>query len=148
MNDKKFIALSSIFFLMFIFGMGTLFVQEPISNYLRATTAQVSSEKSFITAIPQIGKTEGSISETKPAQIKVNVYIRTDSGDLLAQKTVKLSTDLTSVNISPSDTQDTNKDGKAEFILTSTTPGVAQLTAQELTSGKTISNSLSVEFTP
>ena len=146
MNDKKFIALSSIFFLMFIFGMGTLFVQNPLSNYLRATTSTVSSEKSFLTAIPQIGSPQGTTSSTKPEKIKVNVYIRTDSGDLLAKKTVKLSTDLSSVTISPSDTQETDKDGKVEYMLSSKSPGTAQLTAQELGSGTTIKNSLSIEF--
>lgn len=149
MSDNKFIILSSVFFLMFIFGMGTLFVEKPLSNFLNAATATVSVDKSLITAIPQVC----SLSNTSPnfcpdKKIRVDVYIRNEKGSLLAKKTVKLSTNLPNVSIHPTDTQNTNEGGKAEFFLTSTIPGIADLTVVETTSGKTINQHLSVVFAP
>jgi len=140
MNDKKFLALSSVFFLMFIFGMGTLILQDPLSTFIQANTATVSGDKSFLTAIPQVGAT----TET----IKVNVYIRDENGDLLPQKTVKLTTDLPAITIAPQDTQITDDNGKVEFTLTSATPGTAHLTAVETSSGTSVQNTVSVEFSP
>ncbi len=125
---------------MFIFGMGTLMLQNPISNLIQATTSTPSENKSFLTAIPQVG----TIHQT----IKVTVYIRNDDGDLLPQKSVKLSTDLPGVTVSPQDTQVTDENGKAEFTLTSSSPGTAQLTAIETSSGITVKNTVSVEFSP
>lgn len=148
MNDKKFIVLSSIFFLFFIFGVGSLLFQDPLSTVLKATTATVSETKSLITALPQVCS-EGlnPAGKCPDRKIKVDVYIRSDSGDLLAGKTVKLATDLSGVTVSPSDTQITDKNGKAEFILSSSTKGTAHLTAQEQASGKILTQKLSVEFT-
>ncbi|MBI2611898.1 Ig-like domain-containing protein [Candidatus Gottesmanbacteria bacterium] len=135
--DKKFIILSSIFFLLFIFGIGTLIVERPVSQFLRAQTAEVSPTKSFFTAVPQVGNSD----------IKVDVYIRDQDGNVMPGKTVKLSTDLSSVTIEPSDSQNTDNLGKASFSLKSDSPGTANLTVVETTSNVTLTQKLSVEFT-
>lgn len=148
MSDKKFVALSSIFFLLFIFGMGSLFVQEPLSNYLRATTTAVDQNKSIITAIPQVCSSKpNAISKCPNQKIKVAVYIRSENGDLLANKSVQLWTDPTGPNIQPSDIQITNKNGMAEFVLASETPLKVSLFAKEIASQKQLTQTLSVEFT-
>lgn len=125
--------------------MGTFIVERPISQFLRAQNAVVSETKSFFTAIPQVGVTESTSAD--PKDIKVDVYIRDENGNSMPQKTVTLTTDLPSVSITPSSNQTTDELGKASFILKSTSPGTANISVEETTSGTILSQKLSVEFT-
>ena len=139
MNDKKFIILSSIFFLIFIFGMGFLIADRPVSQFLRAQNQTVSPTKSFFTAIPQVSN--------KSQEIKVDVFIRDEDGNVMPKQSVKISTDLSSVTYSPGETQATDDLGKASFILKSASPGTANIRVEETTSKTVLSQNLSVEFT-
>lgn len=131
---------------MFIFGMGFLIADRPVSQFLRAQNQTVSPSKSFFTAIPQASSTEGSEkAETK--EIKVDVFIRDENGNVIPNKTVKISTDLPQITYSPADTQTTDDLGKASFILKSPSPGTANITVSETTSGTTLSQKLSIQFT-
>ena len=126
--------------------MGFLIADKPLSQFLHAQTATVSASKSFFTAIPQVGSVDAN-SNSQSQDIKVDVYIRDENGGVMPDRTVKLSTDLPSVTITPSDLQKTDNLGKAAFILKSKTPGRANISVEETTSGKTLTQKLSVEFT-
>lgn len=157
MKDKKFIILSSIFFLLFIFSIGSLLIGNPLSNYIKAATVTVSASKSIITALPQAC----SVSNNAPfpcaeKKIKVDVYVRSEGGDLIPNRTVQLSTQngiADKITISPSGNQITNTFGKAEFILSSDTIGKTDLIAKDITDPDSakhiqIAQPLSIEFTP
>ena len=139
MKDKTFTALSGIFFLLFIIGVGAVTLNEPISTMLRAKNVAPSPLKSFGVVFPQIASTGRS-------NVKVSVYIRGVDGSILANRSVKLSAEPAVVTIAPSDSAITNEIGQAEFTLTSDSTGKIKLKAQETTSNTDIINIPSVEF--
>lgn len=147
MKDKKFLALSSLFFLLFVVGMATVTLNKPLSGLLRAKNVAPSALKSFIIAFPQKGSTGVEGSPKPPTKIKVSVYIRDVNGSVLPGRSVKLVASLPSVVIAPSDTQTTNNLGMAQFFITAKAPGKTTLTATEIASNTTIANAPTIEFT-
>lgn len=139
MKDKKFIILSSIFFLLFFMSMVMVSFDRPISQILRARTSNPSSAKSFIVPFPQIA--------TVGSKIKASVYIRGVNGETLPSRAIKLTTNSLSVTIIPSETQNTNDIGQAEFFITSDIPEKVQIQAVDVVSNTTIVNVPTVEFT-
>lgn len=141
MKDKKFLALSSIFFLLFIIGMLSLTLQKPASQLLKAMNVVPSPLKSFIIVYPQV-------VPAGDRQIKVSVYLRDVNSNVLPDREIQLIGSPGSINISPAQSQITNDLGMAQFYITSNVPGEVQITAADVASGTTIVNSPSVEFTP
>jgi hypothetical protein len=117
--DKKFVSLMILFFLSLgLFGTYVIFNQT-IKSYTRAAAESVpSSQTSLIFAWPLTAKTGDKVD--------VNVFVRSSNNSPLQNQVVKLSTNLG--NISDPDNLKTDKSGKANFTLSSDTPGVAELT--------------------
>jgi hypothetical protein len=126
--DKKLAGLISLFFLAFFVFMSVLVFGKPLSRYTRAAEdSQPSGSKTLIFAWPLT---------SPPAQpVKVDVFVRSESGKPVESREVILRSTLGSVepgvNVS-------GKDGKTSFTLTSSTNGVAELSA-------VIDNSIPVE---
>lgn len=147
MKDKKFLALSSLFFLLFFAMIGFASLDQPISGILRAKNSTMSPLKSFAVVFPQMGVAGQENSETPATKVKISVYIRDVTGESMPGRSVKLAADAAGVNIVPADSQNTDELGMAQFFLTSTSPGKIKLTATDLTSGTPIANIPTVEFT-
>lgn len=147
MKDKKFLALSSLFFLLFFAMIGIAGLDQPKSGFLRAKNSIMSPLKSFAVVFPQMGVAGAENSETPPTKVKISVYIRDVTGESMPSRSIKLSTDAAGVNIAPADTQNTDELGMAQFFLTSPSAGKIKLTATDLTSGTPIANIPTVEFT-
>lgn len=146
MKDRKFIALSSFFFLLFFAGIATVALQQPTSQILRARNANPSPLKSFIIVFPQIGVAADETSGKQPTQIKVSVFMRDETGAVLPARTVQL-TASSIVSIKPGDTVATDDLGMAQFFISSTEKGTVKLTAVDVASQTTVSNTPTVEFT-
>lgn len=146
MKDRKFLALASFFFLLFFAGIATVALQKPTNQILRAKNVNPSPLKSFIIVFPQIGVAGDESSDKKPTQIKVSVFIRDESGDVLPGRSVQLAASPTSI-IKPADTVSTDKLGMAQFFITSKTAGTVKLTATDLGSNTVVSNNPTVKFT-
>ncbi|MBI3380283.1 Ig-like domain-containing protein [Candidatus Gottesmanbacteria bacterium] len=146
MKDRKFLALTSFFFLLFFAGIATVALQKPTNQILRAKNVNPSPLKSFIIVFPQIGVAGDEGSDKKPTQIKVSVFIRDEGGSVLPGRSVQLATTPTS-SIKPADTVSTDNLGMAQFFITSNTAGTVKLTATDLGSNTSVSNSPTVEFT-
>lgn len=146
MKDKKFVALSLLFFLLFFAGIVTVAIQKPTNQILRAKNVNPSPLKSFIIVFPQIGTIGNENSDKKPSQIKVSVYIRDESGSVLPGRSIQLTTSP-AVNTKPADTVSTDNLGMAQFFLSSAEKGTVKLTATDISSNTTIANSPTVDFT-
>jgi len=117
--DKKFLALSFIFFIVSFLFMIMLIFNQPISRFIRAKEEFIpSKEKSMIFAWPL------NSSINKP--VTINVFLRNDDGFPISNKNVSLSTTLG--KITPEKAL-TDKTGKATFSLTSSQPGIAEISA-------------------
>lgn len=138
-KDKTFTALSGIFFLLFVIGIGAVTLNKPLSTMLRAKDVKPSPLKSFGVVFPQIA----TIGTT---QVKVSVYVRGVDGAILPKKNIKLTSDPAVISVAPSDTQVTNDIGQAQFTVSSQTEGKIKLIAQETTSNTQIINIPTVEF--
>lgn len=147
MKDKTFVALSSLFFLIFFIGVVSVTLNKPLSNILRAKDVAPSPLKSFGIVFPQIGAVGDATGIKNPTKIKVSIYIRGVDGSILSNRTVKLAADLPSISIQPADTQMTNNIGQAEFFITSNQAGRAKLTATDVSSNISVVNIPTVEFT-
>ncbi len=147
MKDKKFLTLSILFFLLFIAAISTVMLEKPTSQILRAKNSVPSPLKSFVIVFPQVGVAQSQNGDNAGTKIKVSVYMRDVNGNVLPDRTVKLSSSLEGVNISPADQQITDNIGQAQFYLTSTGTGKAELTATDVVSNTKIVNVPTVEFT-
>lgn len=139
MKDKTFTALSGIFFLLFVIGIGAVTLNKPLSTMLRAKNVAPSPLKSFGVVFPQIA-TAGNTN------VKVSIYIRGVDGSILENRNVRLSAEPATVTIAPSDTQITNNIGQAEFTVSAQTEGKIKLKAQETSTNTDIINIPTVEF--
>jgi hypothetical protein len=149
MKDKKFIALSTFFFLLFIGGILAITLENPTNSILRARDdTPPSAEKSFVVVFPQIGRSASGNTDETNSKIKVIVTIRDASGAVLPNRQVKLAATLGTVQISPSDLLTTNTIGQAEFSISSPNPGTTNLSVTDVSSNISLSNIPSVEFTP
>jgi hypothetical protein len=143
MKDKTFLALSALFFIVFIIGVSTVALNSsPFSNILKAKDVTPSPLKSFGVVFPQVAP-----AGVNSAKVKVSVYIRGVDGSILPNRNVKLQADMPEVVIEPSDTAVTNNIGQAEFMIKSNTAGTAKLLAKETGSNIEIVNIPTVEFT-
>ncbi len=147
MKDKKFLTLSSLFFLLFIGAMSTIFMSKPTSQILRAKNSVPSPLKSFVIIFPQVGVAGNETSINKPTKIKVSVFIRDVNGNSLQGRTIKLSSNPPIINVSPADTITTDNIGQAQFFISSQTPGKVQLSATDTISNVNIESIPTVDFT-
>lgn len=141
MKDKKFLALSILFFLLFFVMIAIASVDQQSKGFFtKAKNSNLSPLKSFVIVFPQVGV----VNSTK---VKVTVYLRDTNGSSMANRSVKLASSQEGVNISPGDTQNTNDLGMAQFNITSSSPGQVQLTATDLNSNTPVANIPTVQFT-
>lgn len=134
--DKKLLSLVILFISIFIFFITILFFNEPLSKLTRAREETVPSpDNSLIFAWPLTIKADGIESS------EVNVFIRNNDNKLISNKSVELRSNLGEVeNIKT--ISDTN--GKTTFKLTSTTVGLADITA--IVEGVKLTNKLTIKF--
>lgn len=148
MKDKAFMSLVGVFFFLFIAAIGIIAINSPTSNILRAKNSATSPLKSFVIVYPQVSAIASDANNSKtPIKIKVSVYLRDVNGDVIPNRSVKISTNPASTTISPSDTASTNNIGMAEFTVTSVIPGEFALNATDIASNMSISNIPTLEFT-
>jgi len=119
--DKKFIGLASVFFLFFGIFMTVLVFNDSLVTLTRAKDELVPvQEKSFILAYPLTVAADGtSVSE-------VTVWVRNAEGKNMANKKVKLTSSIGTLD---QEIINTDTTGKAVFKLSSTTPGIAEISA-------------------
>jgi hypothetical protein len=117
--DKKLSGLIFVFFLAASLFVSVIVFREPLSRFTRAKEEFIpSKEKSLIFAWPL------NSSIGKP--VTINVFLRNENGLPLVNKNITLSTTLG--QITPQQAS-TDKSGKATFILTSSSPGIAEVSA-------------------
>lgn len=136
--DKKFLVLMLVFFLVFgVFVTTTLFNKQ-ISNFARASTeTDPSSQTSLIFAWPLTAKVGNKVD--------VNVFVRSANNSPLDKKQVKLVTDLGLINGAQESVAESDKTGRVNFVLSSDTIGIAELTA--FVNGNTqLSQKVTVKF--
>lgn len=118
--DKKLSALLVLFVLIFSLFIIFLVFREPIATFTRAKEELIpSSESSLIFAWPLTAK-------VGPDKVSINVFVRNANNLPLPNKIVTLQTSLGSLN---TNSQTTDKSGKASFGLTSQNPEVAEIVA-------------------
>ncbi|MFZ6034836.1 MAG: Ig-like domain-containing protein [Patescibacteria group bacterium] len=118
--DKNFMTLIMVFFLAFgLFITFTTF-NGRIATFTRAKEELLpSSETSLMFAWPLTTNTKNS------SPVEINVFVRNAGNSPVSNKKVTLTTTLGSLTQS---SQTTDKSGKSTFYLTSTTPGLAEIT--------------------
>jgi len=137
-TDSKFIIVSLIFFVLFIFVLGSVVLESPIRSFVKAREAVTSPAKSFMVIWPLTLPADGkSIS-------KVSVFLRNDKEEALAGKTARLTSTVGTVK--PAQVQ-TDNIGKADFQITSDTPGNAVLSVSDTETNTPLSQQISIEFT-
>ncbi|MBI3619716.1 Ig-like domain-containing protein [Candidatus Roizmanbacteria bacterium] len=115
--DKKMLSLVAIFILTFTLFTTLLVFKGPIARFTRASEEyNVSADNSILLGCPLILKADGL------ANCTIYSFITSKKGTPLANKNVRLSTSLGLLTPPSAVTDNT---GKAQFNLTSTTPGVA-----------------------
>lgn len=119
--DKKLIGLMLIFMLSFgLFVTITVF-NKPLTSLTKAKEEFLpSSESSLLFAWPLTAKADGTYT------IQVNVFVRNATNIPLPNKKVHLSASLGTIK--ENDVQ-TDKAGKATFVVNSNSPGLAELSA-------------------
>jgi hypothetical protein len=117
--DKKLSGLIFVFLLSASLFVSYVVFNQPLSRLIRAKEEFIpSKEKSLIFAWPL------NSSIGKP--VTINVFLRNENGLPLVNKNITLSTTLG--QITPQQAS-TDKSGKATFILTSSSPGIAEVSA-------------------
>ena len=119
--DKKLAVLISFFFLTFFVFISVLVFGKPLSRFTRAAEDyQPSAEKSLIFAWPL------NSSVNTSDVVKVDVFVRSESGKPIPTREVLMNTTLGTISpkIAVSD-----KNGKATFSLTSQNPGTTEVSA-------------------
>lgn len=145
MKDRKFLALSSFFFLLFAVAMSLSLLSKPTSSLLRAKNVAPSPLKSFVVVFPQIGAL--TTDENQGTKIKVSVFVRDVNGSVLSGRSIRLSSPTESISVQPADTQTTDDIGKAQFFVSAKTSGKVQLQATDIGSNTQIVNVPTIEFT-
>lgn len=121
--DKKFIALMVLFVVVFGAFITTTMFSKNFAGFARASSAaDPSSQTSLIFAWPLTARVGDKVD--------VNVFVRSANNTPLEKKQVKLVTNFGVVNGgSQESTVESDKTGKASFILTSDSLGMAELTS-------------------
>lgn len=137
--DKKFIGLVSLFFLSFFLFLTFTIFQEPIAQFTRATEKNLpSANESIILAWPLQLNADGKSQST------INVFVRNEKQVPVSNKKVTLTSTLGQIE----ETQPiSDKQGKTEFKISSTQPGVAEITAQ-IEGGIILTKKITIEFIP
>lgn len=135
--DKKLVGLMSLFFVAFLFFTTLVVFKQPISTVTRAERAnEPSGTSSLIFAWPLNAKA-GSAGE-----VKIDVFVRSETNAPLENKTVALTSTLGNVQaLSPQ----TDKGGKATFLLKSDGPGLAEVAAT-IDNKTPLSQKLTIKF--
>lgn len=111
-----------IFFLAFGLFFTLIVFNGQITNFARAKEESIpSSETSLIFAWPLTAAADGK------TPVEINVFIRNANNLPLSNKKVDLTTTLGAFSQSSGTT---DKSGKASFSMTSTSTGLADITAQ------------------
>ncbi len=119
--DKKLLGLVLAFFVTFTLFTVAVIFQRPLTQAIRATEENSpSGANSLIFAWPLTEKADGR------TQVEVNVFVRSNSNKPVPKKTVSVSSSLG--NVQPAEAV-SDQAGKTSFMVTSTTPGIAQLSA-------------------
>jgi hypothetical protein len=148
MKDKAFLTLTGLFFVVLFAGIAVISLEKPTSNILRASNKNPSPQRSLIVVFPQVGTIGDDTSEKKPSKIKVVVTIRDIDGSILSNRTIKLSSSMPNVKITPADTQTTDiETNQATFYLSSAEAGTAKLKITDVASNLDLINVPTVEFT-
>jgi hypothetical protein len=120
--DKKFIILMVLFFAVFgVFVTTTLFNKNFAGLARASTETDPSPQTSLVFAWPLTVKTG--------EKVDVNVFVRNVNNSPLDKKQVKLVTNFGLINGAQESTVESDKVGKASFVLTSNLSGIAELTS-------------------
>ncbi|MCX7881167.1 MAG: Ig-like domain-containing protein [Patescibacteria group bacterium] len=134
--DKKLLGLISVFFLSFLIFISVLLFNKPIVQLLRAKEeTNPSPKKSLIIAWPLTLPADGKTNST------ITVFLRNEKNQPVSNKIIFLKSTLGEFK---ENNLISDKDGKAEFHLSSTTPGLAQITVNA--AGFELIQKLSIKF--
>ena len=120
--DKKLLALITLFFISFAFFAAVTIFNKPLTQFTRAKEDFTPSpDRSKIIAWPFPTLKADGISESV-----ISVFIISQSDKPIPDRTVTLSSSLGNLKGS---TATTDNNGKAEFRLSSSVPGISQIEA-------------------
>ncbi len=137
--DKKFTALTAVFFLSFLLFATLVVFKAPITTFTRASEETTpSAETSRMIVYPLSLPADGT------SESVITVFVANSKEKPLPNKIVSATTSLGQLSAQSVTSEGAN--AKAEFKLSSSTPGTAQITV-------TIDNSVNlkpvtIEFTP
>ncbi len=118
--DKKLTSLIAIFFLSFGVFASVIIFNKPLSRLIRASQeTSPSAASSLVFAWPLTVKADGQSQST------VTVFLRNEKNYPVASKPISIVSSLGQVLEKEIIS---GKDGKAEFHLVSSNPGIAQIT--------------------
>lgn len=119
--DKKLIGLMLLFMLSFTIFISVIVFNKPLSTLTRAKEdAEPSETKSLMFAWPLSAKADGR------SEVTISVFVRTITDKPLSGKKVSIITNRGTIREVNSET---DKSGKATFVLFSDSSGMADLTA-------------------
>ncbi len=119
--DKKLVGLMLIFMLSFGLFTTIIVFNKPLTRLTKAKEEFLpSSESSLLFAWPLTAKADGAYS------VQVNVFVRNATNIPLPNKKVRLATTVGSIKTND---LETDKAGKATFMISSDSSGLAELTA-------------------
>lgn len=135
--DKKLIGLMLLFVLSFTIFISVIVFNKPLSTLTRAKEdAEPSDAKSLMFAWPLSTRADGR------SEVTISVFVRTTTDKPLSGKKVSIVTNHGTIR---EVTSETDKSGKATFMLFSDSPGVADLTAL-IESSLSLQQKVSVKF--
>lgn len=135
--DKKLLILGLLFIVTFIVYMLIAFFRIPIFSFTQAANDNRAADisNSLIFAWPL----EMEANAETPSEI--TVFIRDNQGKGIPEKQVRVTSSLGQLEGTPATTDD---QGKVTFLLTSTTPGIAQVEA--FVDNRKLQKTISVQF--
>jgi len=117
--DKKFTSLLVVFFLIFSVFFSVIIFNKPLSRLIRASQEFVpSATTSLVLAWPLTVKADGKSQST------ISVFLRNDKNMPVGNCSVSVNSSLGQIK---ENVLTTTKDGKADFHITSTTAGIANI---------------------
>lgn len=124
--DKKFLGLFFLFFLAFTLFVSLVVFNKPITQFTKATEELTpSSETSHIFAWPLTVAADGK------SESEINVFVQNKNKNPVSTIINKVTLQTTLGQIREKNISDDDKKlGKASFIVTSTEPGIAEITAK------------------
>ena len=119
--EKKLQAILLLFFLSFSLFVIVVFFNQPISKFTRAKEdLNPSATNSLLFAYPLSLKADGKASSS------ISIFIRSENGLPTKNKKVTINTTLGKLK---QESLITDEQGKATTIITSSEPGIAEITA-------------------